>query len=185
MFFRCIHILFMYDYLYVLNLIMAQIHATNFWTSFDCFFFFGIFVDHIHTRINRLRKFPRASTRLAPFSLAYSSVFFSGFFFFFYRFFSVYFSTGLTVVSFFFFFCCRPRREKSPLDDFTNDSIDDHEEEFYYTEVELGAASSPPTLSHRDMARPPHEGKGSASDMLIIIRTDIFSWIFDFSIRLI
>ncbi|XP_050443437.1 zinc finger protein 395 [Adelges cooleyi] len=50
-----------------------------------------------------------------------------------------------------------PRREKSPLDDSTNDSIDDHEEEFYYTEVELGAASSPPTLSHRDMARPPHE----------------------------
>lgn len=37
---------------------------------------------------------------------------------------------------------------------------DDHEEEFYYTEVELGLhASSPPTLSHRDMARPPHEGR--------------------------
>ncbi|RZF35692.1 hypothetical protein LSTR_LSTR010013 [Laodelphax striatellus] len=34
---------------------------------------------------------------------------------------------------------------------------DDHEEEFYYTEVELGLTSSPPTLSHRDMARPPHE----------------------------
>lgn len=61
------------------------------------------------------------------------------------------------------FFTCfsfrRPRRDKSPQDDSTNDSIDDHEEEFYYTEVELGAASSPPTLSHRDMARPPHEGK--------------------------
>ncbi|XP_039296353.1 zinc finger protein 395 [Nilaparvata lugens] len=34
---------------------------------------------------------------------------------------------------------------------------DDHEEEFYYTEVESGLTSSPPTLSHRDMARPPHE----------------------------
>ncbi|XP_046990805.1 zinc finger protein 395 isoform X1 [Schistocerca americana] len=34
----------------------------------------------------------------------------------------------------------------------------DHEEEFYYTEVEIGLhASSPPTLSHRDMARPPYE----------------------------
>ncbi|XP_026808055.1 zinc finger protein 395-like isoform X2 [Rhopalosiphum maidis] len=50
-----------------------------------------------------------------------------------------------------------PRLDKSLSDDCTNDSIDDHEEEFYYTEVELGAASSPPTLSHRDMARPPHE----------------------------
>lgn len=63
----------------------------------------------------------------------------------------------------------RPRREKSPLDDSTNDSIDDHEEEFYYTEVELGAASSPPTLSHRDMARPPHEGK---KDMQVRWRAD-------------
>ncbi|XP_026481633.1 uncharacterized protein LOC113388472 [Ctenocephalides felis] len=38
----------------------------------------------------------------------------------------------------------------------------DHEEEFYYTEVERcdagrPAPPSPPTLSHRDMARPPHE----------------------------
>ncbi|XP_044266831.1 zinc finger protein 395 isoform X1 [Tribolium madens] len=31
------------------------------------------------------------------------------------------------------------------------------EEEFYFTEVELGLTSPPPTLSHRDMARPPHE----------------------------
>ncbi|XP_022179216.1 zinc finger protein 395 isoform X1 [Myzus persicae] len=62
-----------------------------------------------------------------------------------------------------------PRLDKSPSDDFTNDSIDDHEEEFYYTEVELGAASSPPTLSHRDMARPPHEGKGCAPNKMIII----------------
>lgn len=65
----------------------------------------------------------------------------------------------------------RPRREKSPTDDSTNDSIDDHEEEFYYTEVELGAASSPPTLSHRDMARPPHEGKRCTSIKTITIRT--------------
>ncbi|KAL4098540.1 hypothetical protein QTP88_023129 [Uroleucon formosanum] len=63
----------------------------------------------------------------------------------------------------------RPRLDKSPSDDCTNDSIDDHEEEFYYTEVELGAASSPPTLSHRDMARPPHEGKGCAPNKMIII----------------
>lgn len=37
--------------------------------------------------------------------------------------------------------------------------ITDGEEEFYYTEVEVGLHnnSSPPTMSHRDMARPPHE----------------------------
>ncbi|XP_066901964.1 zinc finger protein 395 [Halyomorpha halys] len=34
---------------------------------------------------------------------------------------------------------------------------DDHEEEFYYTELEVGLASPLPTLSHRDMARPAHE----------------------------
>ncbi|KAJ8920612.1 hypothetical protein NQ315_004751 [Exocentrus adspersus] len=33
----------------------------------------------------------------------------------------------------------------------------DAEEEFYYTEIELGYTSPPPTLSHRDMARPFHE----------------------------
>lgn len=41
-----------------------------------------------------------------------------------------------------------------------SDMDDDHEEEFYYTEVEvthITHTSSPPTLSHRDMARPPHE----------------------------
>lgn len=80
------------------------------------------------------------------------------------------------LVDLFSFMCTlfRPRREKSPQDDSTNDSIDDHEEEFYYTEVELGAASSPPTLSHRDMARPPHEGKGCPSNKMIIIRTIYF-----------
>ncbi|XP_070533975.1 zinc finger protein 704-like [Ptychodera flava] len=46
--------------------------------------------------------------------------------------------------------------------------LSDHEEEFYYTEIETSLASvtdtfanmytsSPPTLSHMDMARPPHE----------------------------
>lgn len=41
---------------------------------------------------------------------------------------------------------------------------DSHEEEFYYTEIEdedddckTPSPASPPTLSHRDMARPPHE----------------------------
>lgn len=34
---------------------------------------------------------------------------------------------------------------------------EDAEEEFYYTEIELGLTSPPPTLSHRDMARPFHE----------------------------
>uniref|UniRef100_A0A1B6CTT6 C2H2-type domain-containing protein n=1 Tax=Clastoptera arizonana TaxID=38151 RepID=A0A1B6CTT6_9HEMI len=48
-----------------------------------------------------------------------------------------------------------PKQDRN-LDD--SDMDDDHEEEFYYTEVELGLhTSSPPTLSHRDMARPPHE----------------------------
>ncbi|XP_037074039.1 zinc finger protein 704-like isoform X2 [Pollicipes pollicipes] len=49
-----------------------------------------------------------------------------------------------------------------------NSDLSDHEEEFYYTEVDVAMesisdgmaglyASSPPTLSHMDMARPPHE----------------------------
>ncbi|XP_065225261.1 zinc finger protein 395-like isoform X2 [Planococcus citri] len=53
-----------------------------------------------------------------------------------------------------------PRREKSASDNGYDEDIDfdDHEEEFYYTEVETEEAFySPPTLSHRDMARPPHE----------------------------
>ncbi|XP_019867464.1 zinc finger protein 395 isoform X1 [Aethina tumida] len=33
----------------------------------------------------------------------------------------------------------------------------ENEEEFYYTELEVGQTSPAPTLSHRDMARPPHE----------------------------
>lgn len=35
--------------------------------------------------------------------------------------------------------------------------MSDHEEEFYYQEVAVDYMSSPPTMSHRDMARPPHE----------------------------
>lgn len=35
--------------------------------------------------------------------------------------------------------------------------MSDHEEEFYYQEVPADHMSSPPTMSHRDMARPPHE----------------------------
>lgn len=38
-----------------------------------------------------------------------------------------------------------------------DDSMSDHEEEFYYQEVTMDHVSSPPTMSHRDMARPPHE----------------------------
>lgn len=33
-------------------------------------------------------------------------------------------------------------------------NISDHEEEFYYTETD---SPPPPTLSHRDMCRPPYE----------------------------
>lgn len=43
-------------------------------------------------------------------------------------------------------------------------SENEHEEEFYYEEdddddelVKTPSPASPPTLSHRDMARPPHE----------------------------
>ncbi|KAG7208810.1 hypothetical protein KM043_015002 [Ampulex compressa] len=38
-----------------------------------------------------------------------------------------------------------------------DDDMSDHEEEFYYQEVAVDHMSSPPTMSHRDMARPPHE----------------------------
>ncbi|XP_073980616.1 glucose transporter 4 enhancer factor [Rhodnius prolixus] len=63
---------------------------------------------------------------------------------------------------------------------------DDHEEEFYYTELEVGVTSPPPTLSHRDMARPPHEdpeyqrsfGQGNMSQVAgpISIPKTNFSW---------
>jgi hypothetical protein len=75
----------------------------------------------------------------------------------------------------FFFLCCfylifilftmlinlySPRSPPSTEGD--DDGGSDHEEEFYYTEMEVEAghvAASSPTLSHQDMARPPHEGK--------------------------
>uniref|UniRef100_A0A1B0FQN4 C2H2-type domain-containing protein n=1 Tax=Glossina morsitans morsitans TaxID=37546 RepID=A0A1B0FQN4_GLOMM len=57
----------------------------------------------------------------------------------------------------------KPRRSTDQGDDYFIDS-DSHEEEFYYTEIEdddddckTPSPTSPPTLSHRDMARPPHE----------------------------
>ncbi|XP_061392569.1 protein split ends-like, partial [Musca vetustissima] len=57
----------------------------------------------------------------------------------------------------------KARRAADHVDSDSHDS-DSHEEEFYYTEVEdddddckTPSPTSPPTLSHRDMARPPHE----------------------------
>lgn len=60
-------------------------------------------------------------------------------------------------------FFCRPKKPRQSLDDDGTFSDSDHEEEFYYTELEdeedtaAPSPPSPPTLSHRDMARPPHE----------------------------
>ncbi|XP_006566851.1 zinc finger protein 395 isoform X2 [Apis mellifera] len=49
-----------------------------------------------------------------------------------------------------------PKKTNS-YDNEEDDDISDHEEEFYYQEVAVDHMSSPPTMSHRDMARPPHE----------------------------
>ncbi|XP_015594319.1 zinc finger protein 395 [Cephus cinctus] len=49
-----------------------------------------------------------------------------------------------------------PKKSKG-FDNEEDDVMSDHEEEFYYQEVPLNHMSSPPTMSHRDMARPPHE----------------------------
>ncbi|XP_015171873.1 PREDICTED: zinc finger protein 395 [Polistes dominula] len=49
-----------------------------------------------------------------------------------------------------------PKKSKG-YDNDGEDDISDHEEEFYYQEVAVDHMSSPPTMSHRDMARPPHE----------------------------
>lgn len=46
---------------------------------------------------------------------------------------------------------------------------DDHEEEFYYTEVEIGMTSPTPTMSHLDMVRPPHEGEAFVPENAIVI----------------
>ncbi|XP_076674935.1 glucose transporter 4 enhancer factor isoform X3 [Andrena cerasifolii] len=49
-----------------------------------------------------------------------------------------------------------PKKSKG-YDNEEDDDMSDHEEEFYYQEVAVDHMSSPPTMSHRDMARPPHE----------------------------
>ncbi|XP_055907153.1 uncharacterized protein LOC129942280 [Eupeodes corollae] len=57
-----------------------------------------------------------------------------------------------------------PKKARRSVEDDGSFSDSDHEEEFYYTEIEdeddegkAPSPPSPPTLSHRDMARPPHE----------------------------
>lgn len=61
-------------------------------------------------------------------------------------------------------FLFRPKPE-TDLDG--SDMDDDHEEEFYYTEVEVTHISSLPTLSYRDMARPSHESmENSMTDIV-------------------
>lgn len=55
---------------------------------------------------------------------------------------------------------CSPKKSKGCDEDMSVHEEDDmsvHEEEFYYQEVAVDHMSSPPTMSHRDMARPPHE----------------------------
>lgn len=47
-----------------------------------------------------------------------------------------------------------PKKDRGTDDD---SDLSDHEEEFYYTEVEFDISNSPPTLSHMDMCRPPRE----------------------------
>ncbi|XP_076160448.1 glucose transporter 4 enhancer factor isoform X4 [Ptiloglossa arizonensis] len=49
-----------------------------------------------------------------------------------------------------------PKKSRG-YDNEEDDDMSDHEEEFYYQEVAVDHMSSPPTMSHRDMARPPHE----------------------------
>ncbi|XP_020292813.1 zinc finger protein 395 isoform X2 [Pseudomyrmex gracilis] len=44
-----------------------------------------------------------------------------------------------------------------PKESKDEDYMSVNEEEFYYQEVAVDHMSSPPTMSHRDMARPPHE----------------------------
>ncbi|XP_044726630.1 zinc finger protein 395 [Chrysoperla carnea] len=56
------------------------------------------------------------------------------------------------------------------------DDLSDHEEEFYYTEVELGLHhSSPPTMSHQDMARPPHEDPEYQRQFVGNLRTNLLA----------
>ncbi|XP_008556852.1 zinc finger protein 704 isoform X1 [Microplitis demolitor] len=46
-----------------------------------------------------------------------------------------------------------PPRKNPDVDE----ALSDHEEDFYFQEIAVNHMSSPPTMSHRDMARPPHE----------------------------
>lgn len=49
------------------------------------------------------------------------------------------------------------------------------EEDFYYSEIELGLTSPPPTLSHRDMARPPYEDPEYQRQLVGTIRQNLLS----------
>lgn len=74
-------------------------------------------------------------------------------------------------------------------DDFDDDLSDDAvpDEAFYYTEIEAEIESesilkspnppSPPTLSHRDMARPPHEDPEYQRQLVGNMRYQRFSYI--------
>ncbi|CAH1368303.1 unnamed protein product [Tenebrio molitor] len=57
----------------------------------------------------------------------------------------------------------------------TDHVVDAREEEFYYTEIEQSLTSPPPTLSHRDMARPPHEDPDYQRQLVGSIRQTLFS----------
>uniref|UniRef100_A0A8D9AMP7 Zinc finger protein 395 n=1 Tax=Cacopsylla melanoneura TaxID=428564 RepID=A0A8D9AMP7_9HEMI len=50
-----------------------------------------------------------------------------------------------------------PKKERIGTEDDDDSDLSDHEEEFYYTEVEFDLSNSPPTMSHMDMCRPPME----------------------------
>ncbi|XP_050295551.1 zinc finger protein 395 [Anthonomus grandis grandis] len=59
----------------------------------------------------------------------------------------------------------------------TEHNVSAKEEEFYYTEIELcwGHTSSPPTRSHRDMARPPHEDPDYQRQLVGTMRQNLLS----------
>lgn len=61
-----------------------------------------------------------------------------------------------------YFLFYSPKKPRTIAEEDDQDAASDHEEDFYYTEIEdegeqAPSPPSPPTLSHRDMARPPHE----------------------------
>ncbi|KAL1513478.1 hypothetical protein ABEB36_002884 [Hypothenemus hampei] len=57
----------------------------------------------------------------------------------------------------------------------TEHNVSPKEEEFYYTEIEMGLTSPPPTLSHRDMARPPHEDPDYQRQLVGNLRQSLMS----------